>query len=148
MSILLAPLQMTNFQIIKSVFEVVNPENTSMVTMNISIQFSIGEIVLSESNSSDFAANLNVNVSPQAGTEGGYQFEAHVRASFNGVYKKESGTVEQFETYMRLNAFSLLYGLVRSHLQELSSMSPVGQINLACIDPLSVISEMEERSAN
>ena len=137
MAIELSPIRAIEFQIIRSCFEVLDLEKPRRETDNISFGFQAHDLVLKDDGSETLQARLDFSMN-QDEPEPGYKMDIAVRGLFSATYSENGGTREDFENFMKVNAFNLLYAFIRSHVQMLTSMSPTLQITLPCLAVASI----------
>jgi len=134
MSLSIAPIQISSFQLLKSNFEVLNFGQPAESNNTFNFQFNASDLIERGNGQKGLEANLIVRLIPQNGSNAQYSMEVSARGYFLGTYSAEGGSLENFVTYMKTNAYSLLYGYIRSHVQQISSMSAIGTINLPCVE--------------
>lgn len=144
MGLEVSPIRALNYQILRSTYEVLDLDKPGAGLDELNFQYDTGEFILQDDGAERLDAKLDVRVTPSAEDPSGYKLNIAVRGIFVSAYMEEGGSRDDFEMFMKLNAFTLLYSFVRSHVQILTSMSPSGQICLPCIDAGSVVSMLTE----
>ncbi len=139
MALQLSPINAVSYQILQSNYEVLDIENPGFGTDDLSFQYNASDLMRQENGADKLEARLDVHVSPNGENPSGYKLDIAVRGMFVATYSEESGTVEDFEMFMKVNAFTLLYAFIRSHVQMLTSMTPSNQICLPCLDVGSIV---------
>lgn len=137
MAIDLSPIRAIEFQILRSAFEVLDIENPRREKDSISFGFHAHDLVLKDDGSETLQATLDFMMNQDDDTAG-YRIDISVRGLFSATYYENGGSRDDFENFMKVNAFNLLYAFIRSHVQMLSSMSPAMQITLPCLDVASI----------
>ena len=144
MALLLSSIQIKDIQIIQFKFETINFEKeTEIGNSNLGFQFNMSDLTDTIDNEKQLAAVLIVSAQPEDETEKGYVFDATVRGIFSGTLS-DDGDTKDFISFMKVNAFSLLYGYVRNYTQQFSAQTPIGKVNLPCIDMASIADDLAE----
>lgn len=144
MALELSPINAISYQILQSNYEALNLDSPGQGTDDLSFQYNASDLMRQENGADKVEARLDVHISPNGDNPSGYKLDIAVRGMFVATYSEESGTLEDFEMFMKVNAFTLLYAFIRSHVQMLTSMSPSGQICLPCLDVSSIIGVLSQ----
>lgn len=134
MALELSPINVVGYQILRSNYEVLDLEHPGPGMDELNFHYNTGEIIRQDNGADKLEAELEVHVAPSSENPSGYRLDVSVRGIFIATYVEDGGTIADFEMFMKVNAFSLLYAFVRSHVQMLTSISPSGQICLPCLD--------------
>ena len=144
MALELSPITAVSYQVLQSYYETLNLDSPGQGTDDLSFQYNASDLMRQENGADKLEARLDVHVSPNGDNPSGYKLDVAVRGMFVATYSEESGTVDDFEMFMKVNAFTLLYAFIRSHVQMLTSMSPSGQVCLPCLDVGSIVDVLSE----
>ena len=144
MALELSPINAISYQILQSNYETLNLDSPGQGTDDLSFQYNASDLMRQDNGADKIEARLDVHTSPNGDNPSGYRLDVSVRGMFVATYSEESGTVEDFEMFMKVNAFTLLYAFIRSHVQSLTSMSPSGQICLPCLDVNSIVDVLSQ----
>lgn len=139
MALELSPISAVSYQILQSSYEALNLDHARQGSDDLSFQYNASELMRQENGADKLEARLDVHVSPSGESPSGYKLDIAVRGMFVATYAEESGTTEDFEMFMKVNAFTLLYAFIRSHVQMLTSMTPSAQVCLPCLDVNSIV---------
>ena len=142
MAITLSPIRIIGFQIVTSCYEFKGADERASTVDTISFDFRENEPIRQDSGADRLEALLAVSALPPSGDAGVASVKVSARGVFEATYNANAGSEEEYRMFMRMNAFSLLYGFIRSHVQSLTSMTPSGQICLPCIDSNSIVEEL------
>lgn len=144
MTLRLSPITAINYQILKSDYELLDPENPTTAPDDFSLQFDASEPTRQDNGTDIIEALLRVHLS--AGNDpAGFKLDVSVRGMFAAMFAEECGTFEEYKMFMRINAYSLLYAFIRSHVQMLTSMTPSEQVCLPCLDVASIAESVSEQ---
>lgn len=139
MALELSPINALSYQILRSNYEVTNLENPGTASDDLNFNFNTSDLMRQEDGTDKLEAVLDVHVVPNSDNPSGYRIDVAVRGMFVAKYSDEGGALQDFEMFMKVNAYTLLYAFVRSHVQMITSMSPSGQICLPCLDVGSIV---------
>lgn len=142
MSLKLSAIQMVGFQVIDIRFKSNDLHEEPSELNTISLEFKSSGLKRQDSGSSRLEALLTVRSVGSSPSQAPYDFLITVRGLFEATQSSDEETEERFYLFMRSNAYSLLYGSARSSIQQISSLTPVGTINLPCIDTQSIVSNL------
>ena len=145
MALSLSPIQIVEIQILHFNFDVLNSSENSSCPTNINIGFSNGELSETEPQNYRMEAQLDVASCSEETDDNKFSFSMTVRGMFNGHYIEGGDTFDEFETFMEVNAFSLLYGFVRNYLQNFTASTPIGQVVLPCVDSASIAVDLNQK---
>jgi preprotein translocase subunit SecB len=134
MELQLSPISAVSYQILRSNYEVVDLECSGLGANNLGFQYKASDLAQQEDGASKLEVHLEVSVVPGGDNPSGFKLDVAVRGIFMAQYSEDGGTIEDFELFMKVNSFTLLYAFIRSHVQMLTSMTPSGQICLPCLD--------------
>lgn len=133
---------MVGFQVIDIRFKSNDLHEEPSELNTISLEFKSSGLKRQDSGSSRLEALLTVRSVGSSPSQAPYDFLITVRGLFEATQSSDEETEERFYLFMRSNAYSLLYGSARSSIQQISSLTPVGTINLPCIDTQSIVSNL------
>lgn len=139
MALALSPITALSYQILRSSYEVTNLEHPGTASDDLNFNFNTSDLIRQEDGTDRLEAALDLHVVPNDENPSGYRIDVAVRGIFVAKYSEEGGTIEDFEVFMKVNSYTLLYAFIRSHVQMITSMSPSGQICLPCIDVGSIV---------
>lgn len=148
MGISLSPIRAVQYQILKSHYEVLDVENPKSEADDFNIKFSPSDLERQEDGFDKLEAFLDVCVSPSGDESSGYKIHVVVRGMFAAKYSEEGGSKKDFELFLSVNAFNLLYAFIRSHVQMLTSISPSDQVCLPCLDVNSIADMIANEEKN
>ena len=148
MALELSSINAVGYQILRSNYEVIDLENPAANTDELNFSFDTNDLMRQEDGSDKLEAVLVLRVVPNDESPSGYRIDVAVRGMFVATYAEEGGTSEDFEIFMKVNAFTLLYAFIRSHVQILTSMTPSSQICLPCLDVSSIVRMLADSPAN
>ena len=148
MALELSPINAISYQILRSHYETLSLDSPGQGTDDLSFQYNASDLMRQDNGADKLEARLDVHVSPNGDNPSGYKLDIAVRGMFVATYSEESGTVDDFEMFMKVNAFTLLYAFIRSHVQMLTSMTPSNQICLPCLDVGSIVDILSNPSEN
>ena len=134
MALELSAINAISYQILQSNYTVLDLEHPGPGSDDLSFNFNASELMRQENGSDKLEAILEVSVNPKGESPSGFSVDVAVRGIFVATYAVENGSAEDFEMFMKTNAFTLLYAFIRSHVQMLTSISPSGQVCLPCLD--------------
>ncbi len=142
MALSLSPIQILEIQILHFNFKVLNSDKSTSRPTNINIGFSNSELLETEPQNYRMEAQLDVASYSEEIENDEFSFSMTVRGMFNGNCIKDSGTIDEFKTFMEVNAFSLMYGFVRNYLQTFTASTPINQVILPCVDSASIVNDL------
>lgn len=148
MALELSPINALSYQILRSNYAVLDIDHPNTSAGDLAFNYDTSELMRQEGGADKLEAVLEVRVAPNDGSPSGYELDVAVRGVFVAAYKEEAGSQEDFEMFMKVNAFTLLYAFIRSHVQMLTSISPSGQICLPCLDVGSIVDSLSTLSAD
>lgn len=147
MSISLSAIQINNLQIVKSFFEASTVEDDLDFDNRVSIGFEFSDLVQEDEGFKRLEAKMLFASHPKNDQSNSLSSEVIARGIFFGM-QGDTEEDEDFWMFMKVNAYSLLYGFIRNHICQISSMSPIGQINLPCIDVQSITESLRDSDNN
>ncbi len=113
---------------------VADPELSSGLVFfpgKLAVSADTGLVVLSEQTSySDFGVKLNLRVGPKEEKRAPYQIQVAVRGVVRMHLKQATGQAEERRVRALVNGVSLLYGVVREMVSNITSRSRHGQLLL------------------
>lgn len=138
MELELSPINVVEYQILRSNFEVIDLDNPRAASSDMDFTFNASDPTRRDDGVDYIESVLEFHIAPSKDSPSGFNLDVTVRGIFAAIYTEKGGSFEEFTTFMRVNAFTLLYAFIRSHVQILTSMSPSGQICLPCLDTGSI----------
>ena len=139
MALELSPINALSYQILRSNYEVINLDRPGTASDDLNFNFNTSDLMRQDDGTEKLEAVLDIHVMPNEENPSGYRIDIAVRGMFVAKYSEDGGTKEDFEMFMKVNSYTLLYAFIRSHVQMITSMSPSGQICLPCLDVGSIV---------